>query len=218
MLATLYQSSRSTPSRILIFAPLTDQDMLLATCSRMPDDWGNLATCWQGDRLVCLVFGHRSGEQARETLNLWANQLSLITARGKGVRVADSLFELDFGAACPRGDELTERLAALLLGQSQDRFLDISLWEDGLTDWSREVIAHCRQILPGHTMTYRELATKAGRPRAARAVGNVMRRNPWPLVVPCHRVIGSSGQLTGYSAPDGIARKARLLELERCSE
>ena len=67
-------------------------------------------------------------------------------------------------------------------------------------------------------MTYRELATQAGRPRAARAVGNVMRRNPWPLVVPCHRVIGSSGQLTGYSAPDGIARKARLLELERCSE
>lgn len=71
----------------------------------------------------------------------------------------------------------------------------------------------CREIPWGRTMTYRDLAAEAGAAGAARAVGNVMRTNELPLLIPCHRVVGVNG-LGGYSAPRGLALKKRLLELE----
>ena len=64
----------------------------------------------------------------------------------------------------------------------------------------------------GHTATYGDLATRAGNPRAARAVGMVMNRNPIPIVLPCHRIVGASGSLVGYGG--GLERKERLLRLE----
>ena len=72
----------------------------------------------------------------------------------------------------------------------------------------------CRQIPPGETRSYRWLAAAAGSPQASRAAGQAMARNPWPLVVPCHRVIGSAGKLHGYGA-GGLTVKASLLEMER---
>jgi methylated-DNA-[protein]-cysteine S-methyltransferase len=64
----------------------------------------------------------------------------------------------------------------------------------------------------GETTTYGRLAADAGRPRAARAVGTVLHRNPVPIVLPCHRVVGSTGSLVGYAG--GLGRKRALLELE----
>jgi methylated-DNA-[protein]-cysteine S-methyltransferase len=72
----------------------------------------------------------------------------------------------------------------------------------------------CRRIPPGETRSYAWLAAAAGRPLAARAAGQAMARNPWALIVPCHRVIGSDGGLHGYGA-GGLDVKARLLEMER---
>ena len=72
----------------------------------------------------------------------------------------------------------------------------------------------CRSIPPGETRSYAWLAAEAGRPNAARAAGQAMARNPLALVIPCHRVIGSSGDLHGYGA-GGLAVKARLLQLEQ---
>ncbi|BBD09671.1 methylated-DNA--[protein]-cysteine S-methyltransferase [Desulfovibrio ferrophilus] len=66
----------------------------------------------------------------------------------------------------------------------------------------------------GQTVSYGELAAMAGSPGAARAVGRIMATNPWPLIVPCHRVVGSDGALTGYSAEGGLDMKKYLLELE----
>ncbi len=66
----------------------------------------------------------------------------------------------------------------------------------------------------GHTTTYGEIARRLGRPRAARAVGRAEATNPMPLVIPCHRVVGSDGGLHGYGAPGGIQTKAWLLQLE----
>lgn len=83
-----------------------------------------------------------------------------------------------------------------------------------LTPFQRSVVQHCRRIPAGGTLTYGQLAAKAGSPGAARAVGNVMANNRCPLVVPCHRVVGAAGSLGGFSAPQGIALKRRLLELE----
>ena len=72
----------------------------------------------------------------------------------------------------------------------------------------------CRQIPAGETRSYSWLAAAAGRPNAARAAGQAMAKNPLALVIPCHRVIGSNGDLHGYGA-GGLAVKARLLQMEQ---
>jgi len=66
----------------------------------------------------------------------------------------------------------------------------------------------------GEIRTYRWLAHQVGNPRALRAVGNANARNRWPVVIPCHRIVGSDGRLTGFSAPGGLDLKAHLLKLE----
>ncbi len=79
-------------------------------------------------------------------------------------------------------------------------------------EFGRRVLAELERVPYGQVTTYGALAGKAGRPRAARAVGTIMNRNPIPIVLPCHRVVGSTGALVGYGG--GIERKAFLLELE----
>ena len=72
----------------------------------------------------------------------------------------------------------------------------------------------CRAVGYGKTTSYGELARRAGRPGAARAVGTAMRRNPWPIVVPCHRVLKGDGSIGGYSGRGGVKFKRQLLEME----
>lgn len=79
-------------------------------------------------------------------------------------------------------------------------------------DFERRVWAELLAIPYGHTATYAEIAARVGQPRAARAVGMANNHNPVAIIVPCHRVIGSNGSLTGYAA--GTDVKSRLLELE----
>jgi methylated-DNA-[protein]-cysteine S-methyltransferase len=67
----------------------------------------------------------------------------------------------------------------------------------------------------GKTLTYGEVAAKAGSPHGARAVGSIMRANPWALFLPCHRVIGADGRMRGYGGPSGIGLKARLIDYEK---
>jgi methylated-DNA-[protein]-cysteine S-methyltransferase len=74
------------------------------------------------------------------------------------------------------------------------------------------VLAELARVPYGQVTTYGALAARAGRPRAARAVGMVMNRNPIPIVLPCHRVVGASGKLMGYGG--GLDRKEQLLRLE----
>ncbi|HUF17441.1 MAG TPA: methylated-DNA--[protein]-cysteine S-methyltransferase [Thermoanaerobaculia bacterium] len=81
------------------------------------------------------------------------------------------------------------------------------------TEFQRSVWKALEAISYGRTITYRELAERVGRPGAARAVGGANGANPIAIIIPCHRVIGSNGSLTGYGG--GIDMKRRLLELER---
>src|SRR5260221_5703428 len=75
-----------------------------------------------------------------------------------------------------------------------------------------DVLAQLARVPYGQTETYGALAAQAGRPKAARVVGTVMNRNPIPIVLPCHRIVGANGSLTGYA--DGLDVKLQLLQLE----
>jgi methylated-DNA-[protein]-cysteine S-methyltransferase len=79
-------------------------------------------------------------------------------------------------------------------------------------EFTRRVLEELAKVPYGETTTYATLAARAARPRAARAVGTVMNRNPIPIVLPCHRVVGSTGSLVGYGG--GLDRKEALLRLE----
>jgi len=81
--------------------------------------------------------------------------------------------------------------------------------------FTRQVLeALLARVGHGETVTYGELAALAGQPGKARAVGQAMARNPWPLIVPCHRVLGAGGCLTGYTNPHGLPLKELLLQME----
>ena len=87
----------------------------------------------------------------------------------------------------------------------------------GTSDFSRLALLACARIPAGQTKTYGNLARSIGHPSAARAIGRAMATNRWPLAIPCHRVLSSTGKLTGYSGTGGINTKKWLLELEQTS-
>ena len=92
------------------------------------------------------------------------------------------------------------------------RGFDLPIDLRGQAPFTVSVLGELAKVPYGHTRTYGELAARAGNPRAARAVGTVMNRNPLPIVLPCHRIVGSSGSLVGYGG--GLERKELLLRLE----
>jgi len=106
-------------------------------------------------------------------------------------------------------------IAAYFDGRGADFAAAPPLALDGLTAFGRRVLTLCSGIRPGHTSTYGDLAGRAGRGGAARAVGNALARNPIPLIIPCHRVVTAAGGFGGFSAPGGTCLKKRLLEHER---
>ena len=107
-------------------------------------------------------------------------------------------------------DETRRELDDYFAGRRKAFDLDLDL--RGQAPFAVAVLGELAQVPYGHTATYGELATRAGNARAARAVGMVMNRNPVPIVLPCHRIVGASGSLVGYGG--GLERKERLLRLE----
>jgi methylated-DNA-[protein]-cysteine S-methyltransferase len=108
------------------------------------------------------------------------------------------------------------RITALLGGEPID-LTDIALDLDDVPEFHRRVYDATRQIPPGETKTYGEIAGELGDPGAARAVGQALGRNPCPIVVPCHRVLAAGGRSGGFSAPGGVDTKMRMLEIEGAS-
>ncbi len=93
-------------------------------------------------------------------------------------------------------------------------FVDTRVLLEGFSGFSAQVLIACRGVKYGQTTSYGQLARLAGRPTAGRAVGNILAKNPVPLIIPCHRVIRSDGQIGGFSAPGGLRLKERMLQLE----
>jgi methylated-DNA-[protein]-cysteine S-methyltransferase len=106
-------------------------------------------------------------------------------------------------------DDVRRELDEYFEGNRRDFDLPLDL---RVASFNAEVLEELARVPYGMTTTYGALAMKVGHPRAARAVGTVMNRNPIPIVLPCHRVVGANGSLTGYAG--GLDRKLQLLTLE----
>jgi methylated-DNA-[protein]-cysteine S-methyltransferase len=112
-----------------------------------------------------------------------------------------------------RTKEALQQISEYLSGIRKQFDLQIDLI--GMSPFQKEVLQRTLDIPYGQTLTYKQIAIQLGNSQAARAVGRVEATNPIPLVIPCHRVIGTDGKLHGYGGPGGVALKAWLLELER---
>ena len=109
---------------------------------------------------------------------------------------------------------LIERVRQHLRGIAQD-FSDVSFAWETVTPFQQAVLRAALAIGPGHTASYGEIATAIGEPlSSSRAVAAALGANPWPLLVPCHRIVGADGKMTGFSGPGGVRTKVRLLALE----
>lgn len=109
--------------------------------------------------------------------------------------------------------EAVERIQALLRGEPADLsgvLLDLST----VSAFNRRVYEIARAIPPGGTLTYGEIAERLGDLTLARAVGQALGQNPWPIVVPCHRVLAAGGRTGGFSGRGGVGTKLKLLEIE----
>ena len=141
-------------------------------------------------RGVCRISFHAEGEEELERL-----------ARAHGARVLRS----------PRPvDDARRQLHAYFEGRRRE--FDLAVDTEAVPAFQRLVLMELARVPYGEVATYGGLAARIGRPRAARAVGGALNRNPIPIVLPCHRIVGSTGSLVGYAG--GLERKRALLSLE----
>jgi methylated-DNA-[protein]-cysteine S-methyltransferase len=121
--------------------------------------------------------------------------------------------DVDAGEVPPAVRAAVDEIVVLLDGEPRD-LRDVALDLGDLDPFRLAVLAATREIGPGRTATYGEIARAVGVPDGARAVGAALAGNPVPIVVPCHRVLAADGALHGFSAPGGLATKRRMLEIE----
>ena len=105
-------------------------------------------------------------------------------------------------------------IAALLAGERRDLGDAVLDWA-AVPDFNRRVYDVARAIPPGSTLSYGEVAERLGDRNLARDVAQALGQNPFPIVVPCHRVLAAGGKTGGFSAPGGVRTKLRLLSIER---
>lgn len=101
-----------------------------------------------------------------------------------------------------------------LLDRGDADLSEVALDMDGVSPFHRRVYEVTRTIPPGETLSYGDVAAEAGSPGAARAVGQALGRNPFAIVVPCHRVVAAGGRVGGFSATGGVSIKRRMLAIE----
>lgn len=154
--------------------------------------WGTMAIVARGRRLIGTLLPERSR----------THLVAELSRRWSGAVPDNALLPA-----------LTRQIADYFGGRRSEFAVDCDL--SGRTEFQKRVLAACRRIPAGRVVTYGELARRAGRPRAARAVGQAMASNPVPLVIPCHRVVAADGTMCGFSAAGGLDLKRRLLAHER---
>jgi methylated-DNA-[protein]-cysteine S-methyltransferase len=191
-----YKRSRSVGQRRAGPAATTNDPLFISVFATPLGQWALLG---RDETLWALTLGHVSAAAARAA---FANPYD-------GCEIEQ--------AATDWHPELRHRLERYAAGEAVT-FEDIKVRLPQLTVFQQKVFNLTRKLPYAAKLTYGELATKAGHPRAARAVGTVMSMNRFPIIIPCHRVVGSGGGLGGYSAPQGLTLKQRLLQLEAGEE
>ncbi|WP_010630546.1 methylated-DNA--[protein]-cysteine S-methyltransferase [Sporolactobacillus vineae] len=166
------------------------EELLVSTVS---SPVGLLTLAFYRDRLCHIDFG--TAEDTTAGLIHWAKR------NGLPASVSD---------VSQAGEQAAEQLHDYFSGRRKTFDLDLLLIG---TAFQKEVWKALAAIPYGETRTYKDVAVAVGRPKAIRAVGGANHRNPLPIVIPCHRVIGTNGALVGYGG--GLDRKKRLLELEK---
>lgn len=156
---------------------------------------------------------------ARALVETPLGQIEVCVANSKVVEINFVEQASETSSASSPEDRATAAVAASQLREyfaGQRRSFDLPLHFSG-TSFQEAVWREIAKIPFGETVTYQDLAERVGKPKAARAVGGAVGANPLGIVVGCHRVMGSSGKLTGYSGGKGLPTKEKLLELEGIS-
>jgi methylated-DNA-[protein]-cysteine S-methyltransferase len=156
---------------------------------------GTMAIAWSGPKVIATRLPDQSDEALLDSLRNHCGEISW--------REDAPGFVL----------ELASLIQEHLSGNPQKFPLHV-LDLESTSPFFRKVYERTHAIPSGKQRTYGELAREAGSPGASRAVGQAMARNPFPLVIPCHRVLGGKQALVGFSAPGGLTTKSRLLEME----
>jgi methylated-DNA-[protein]-cysteine S-methyltransferase len=158
--------------------------------------FGTCGIAWEGDKLTGFQLPGPTDERTRARL-----------APGEGTGVAE-------GDAPEWVCGIISRVRRHLAGDLQD-FTGLRLDWSRVSEFQRAVYVQTQAIRPGSKSSYGEVARAVALgPESARAVGVALATNPWPLLVPCHRVVSADGKMTGFSAPGGVLTKTRLLALE----
>lgn len=118
------------------------------------------------------------------------------------------------GEPTPPMQAAAERIRGLLAG-ARDDLTDLPLDWSNVPAFDRGVLEICRAIPPGQTLTYGDIARRLGDVGQSRRVGQALGRNPFPIVVPCHRVLGADGKAGGFSGGDGVETKLAMLTIEK---
>jgi methylated-DNA-[protein]-cysteine S-methyltransferase len=135
------------------------------------------------------------------------------TAAGLRARLAQRFPDAVEGPPPPPVRAAVDGIVALLAGERRD-LAEIELDLAAVPEFNRRAYEIARTIPPGKTLTYGDIAHRLGLPGSAQAVGQAMGHNPFPIVVPCHRVLAASGRDGGFSARGGVATKRRMLVIE----
>ncbi len=171
----------------------TDREVHFAL---FPTAIGGCGIAWCGELVVATFLPEKTSEETAARL----------TSRAGSIK----------GAPPPFIQGAVEAITVLLEG---DR-TDLSFIACDFTDvdpFAARVYAATRAIPAGETRTYGDIASQLGNKQFAQKVGQALGRNPFPIIVPCHRVVGADGRLTGFSAPGGTDTKLRLLQIEGAS-
>lgn len=156
---------------------------------------GTCALAWEGERLIGAQLPEGDEGGARRRLARRFPEAEETEAQG-------------FVAEAVAG------IRALFEGEKRD-LSHLPLATETVTEFNRKVYEVALSIPPGETLTYGEVAQRIGEPGAARAVGVALGQNPWPIIVPCHRVLAAGGKTGGFSADGGVETKLRILTIEK---
>ena len=155
---------------------------------------GYCGIVWSGRGIAGVRIAEKSEQSARNR----------IASRYPGVREV---------SPPPDVQRVVADIVALLNGEAKD-LSSVALDFDGVPDFNRRVYDVARTIRPGETLSYGEIAARLGDRSLARDVAQALSENPFPIIVPCHRVLAAGGKMGGFSAPGGVRTKLRMLSIE----